>query len=150
MMYILNEKVCRYWQKLIQSSVVLEYQIELEVHRKVDNPQSTLSVADRLKILRRHAEAWRDLSWSRRDVFNLGDLFPRLEAISPYYLPIMTPVQEWQGGSAIRVSLHGFPSTLAPTSSRPSLCRAAITLQTRFFIMDAERDIIIFQESDRL
>ncbi|KAF9507652.1 hypothetical protein BS47DRAFT_282917 [Hydnum rufescens UP504] len=137
--------VCRYWQKVIQSSVILEYHVELEAHRKTDNPESTLSVVDRLKILRKHVDAWQNLSWSRRDLFDLKDVFPRLDALKPYLPEVKIPLQDWHEGHEIRVSLHGFPSTLAQTSSRNCL-RDGLTLQTRYFIIDAEQDIIIFSE----
>jgi hypothetical protein len=128
--------VCRFWLRVIQASVEFEYQIELEAHGKIDGGHaSTVSIPDRLQALRKHLEAWSNLSWSTRDKVALDDLLPRLpnENLEGFYRHIVFDGLE-------HVSLHG-PSTLAQDLS-PTYPRGGCSLHTTNLTIDAEQGVL--------
>jgi hypothetical protein len=55
--------VSRAIRDLIDTSVAIQYKIELAVAGMEDGPPSNVGPADRLKILKEHQSSWHNLTW---------------------------------------------------------------------------------------
>ena len=135
--------MCKFWLRIIQSSVELEYQVELGVHRKIDGAYvSAVSIHDRLQTLRKHTAAWRDLSWARRDEVALDNVLPGLGAMRTRgYHRLLRGLE--------RVSLYGFPSTLARDLSTTYI-RGGLSLNNDNISILGEQGLMILEWPDDL
>lgn len=64
-------------KNLIDESTALQYKIELEVAGMEDGPPSSLGASDRLALLGRRQDAWAELRYTSRQIFEgpLNDLW---------------------------------------------------------------------------
>jgi hypothetical protein len=53
---------------VVEGTVELKYKIELFMANMDDGPPSSISKADRLKLLRAHQTAWKNLTWTKKSV----------------------------------------------------------------------------------
>ncbi|KAI8989158.1 hypothetical protein BD414DRAFT_486239 [Trametes punicea] len=60
-------QVCRLLKDLVDQDVRLQYKIKLAVNGMENGPHSTLTVAERLRVLKARQEAWDSLAWTSRE-----------------------------------------------------------------------------------
>lgn len=60
-------QVCRLLKDIMDTDVRTQYKIELAAAGMEDGPPSTLTSAERLRVLKAHQEAWDKLAWTSRE-----------------------------------------------------------------------------------
>lgn len=60
-------QVCRLLKDIMDADVRTQYKIELAAAGMEDGPSSTLTSAERLRVLKAHQEAWDKLAWTSRE-----------------------------------------------------------------------------------
>lgn len=137
--------VCHELNKVIESSVELQYRIELALDRMVDGPHSTVTVAERLEQLRNLRRAWTLFEWEKEVRVPMPGFCQAYELVGGVFAKTSS-----SGGIYNHSGSRNFISSWLPSSSDPghTLVRSDIGISTRDFAIDPSQDLIALVKSD--
>jgi hypothetical protein len=139
-------QVCRELKKVIDSSVELQYRIELALDCMLDGPPSTLTVSERLEQLRDLRRAWTLFEWKKEIRVPMSGCCQAYELVGG----VFAKTSNFQGGIFSHFGSRHFVSTWLPSSSDPgrSLVRNDLGIATRDFAIDPTQDLIALVKTD--
>ncbi|KIJ62437.1 hypothetical protein HYDPIDRAFT_30404 [Hydnomerulius pinastri MD-312] len=132
-------QICRRFKDIIDTSVELQYHIELALDGMMDGPPSPLSTGERLSRLRSLRSSWSTLSWKSKVTVPMPGACYAYEFVGGVFCKTHNIQQHPRIGS------RQFSATWLPSSHDPghTLVREDLGLPTRDFAMDPSQDLII-------
>jgi hypothetical protein len=140
------EKVCRFWNHLIQDTLSLQYKIELGANGMQDGPAGGLPVTERMRLLKKRREAWRSLAFTKRVTVPTPGECHAYELVGGVFAKAMNPQHDITvlGNPGSRhLSLVSLPSSAAAPRI---LVRDDIGILCRDFGIDPTQDLIALVE----
>ena len=141
-------QVCKYFNEIIQGSVVLQYRIHLHLASYIDGPPSNqLSTGERLERLKNHEEAWRNVTWSKKDTYVVERQSPTYELYGGVYAQGLTA--PWGGDSLVTrgMKLIEFPSPLRDSDVGNMWVIEDFGFDVKDFGMDPTQGLLVLMES---
>ncbi|OAX35169.1 hypothetical protein K503DRAFT_793915 [Rhizopogon vinicolor AM-OR11-026] len=137
--------VCRELKRVIDSSVELQYRIELALDCMLDGPPSILTVAERLEQLRDLRRAWTLFEWKKEIRVPMSGFCQAYELVGGVFAKTSS-----SAGVFIHYGSRHFVSTWLPSSSDPghTLVRGDLGIATRDFAIDPTQDLIALVKTD--
>ncbi|KAG1718629.1 hypothetical protein EDB19DRAFT_1794606, partial [Suillus lakei] len=137
--------VCRELNRVIDSSVELQYHIELALDCMLDGPPSTVTVAERLEQLRTLRCAWTLFEWKKEVRVPMPGFCQAYELVGGVFAKTSS-----SRGIYNHSGSRNFISSWLPSSSDPghTLVRNDIGISTRDFAIDPSQDLIALVKTD--
>jgi len=138
-------QVCRQLKAVVDSSVELQYRIELGLDYMLDGPPSILTTAERLERLRALRRAWTLFEWKREIRVPMSGDCQAYELVGGVFA-------KTSGDILSRIGSRHFVSTWLPSSSDPghTLVRGDLGIATKDFAIDPTQDLIALVKIDDL
>ncbi|KAG8908516.1 blue light receptor [Tulasnella sp. 403] len=139
-----QRQTCKFLRQMIQESALLQYHMALHMAGYIDGPSAAkLSTAERLRRLRMHQEAWKDIKWRQADTFNIDGRSGVYELYGGVYATGIAPdrPRHTRGFEFVE-----FPSLLRNQSRGHTWKIGDVGFDIKDFGMDPDMDLLILME----